>query len=168
TNNDTGAFGATQNALVVNSVEGTIRNVLVWGGAAAINCTNTDNNFDNINASEAYGTAIINTSGADWYRRCKIDHGATGIAVTNAEPFPAWAANTAYTVGQLVSRSGYLIQCAVAGTSGATGPTLKNYGVAIPDGTGALSWLLTAPVTYAGISLNAGSGENHFEQCDFS
>lgn len=52
---------------------------------------------------------------------------------------PAWAAAKAYTVGQRVTVTGGTLECATAGTSGSTAPTVPAIGQTVTDGT-ALVW----------------------------
>lgn len=168
TNNDTGTFGATNNTLTVGGdvVEGHVRDVLIQGGASALRVNGNDCYFENVNASESYGNAVVTSTGSNWYIRCKFDHVPTGIAPTSTQPYANWAAFTPYTAGQIVISGGYAIQCSVSGTSGSSNPTLKNYLVNIVDASA--TWLLAAPSTYVGLTFNSGSAENHIIQSDFS
>jgi hypothetical protein len=165
-NNDTSSFGATQAALTVAGIENVIRSVRVWGGYYALYVTGVDNSFYDVNADLSYGPANVATVGANWYVRCKFDHTPVSVALTNTYPYSAWAATTAYTVGQVRLTGGYAIACTGAGTSGGVAPTLKNYGVNITDGTA--TWQLVAPATYAGFLIGTGAGENHLTQVDLS
>lgn len=167
-NDGAAAFGATQPAVIHSCDLGYMRNCRIWGGSIALNVTGTDNMFENVEANISYGASLISTTGSNWYVRCKFDLGSTSIGLTNAYPYPAWAAATVYTVGLVVSVGGYLIQCSVAGTSGAVAPALKQYGQPIVDGTGTLRWLLLAPVDYTSFYQHTGAAENRMVQCDFS
>jgi len=64
---------ATRHALVVNSVEGIFRDILIAGGASAIYAAGVDNTFENIKATQGTGRALVTSVGADWYVRCKFD-----------------------------------------------------------------------------------------------
>jgi hypothetical protein len=166
TNNDTGAFGATKDALIVGGVSNLISNVRAWGGRFAINATGTDSLFLDCDASAAYGNANVRTAGANWHIRGKYDQAQAGTAITTALPFPARANTTGYVVGNAVALSSYTIVCTVAGTSGGSPPALKNYGLAITDGT--VTWKLAGPTLFAAASLASGAAENHYYQCDMS
>jgi hypothetical protein len=166
TNEDSGSFGASQNALNVSSVDGVFRDILVWGGNFSIFSNGTDNYFENIFASLAYSNANVATNGANWYVRCKFDQVGTGLPLSQRPPFPAWANNTSYTTGQVVVTQGYAIQCKEAGRTGSSAPTLRNYGLPFTDGT--VTWLLLAPASYCGLLLSGACGENHLIQTDFS
>jgi hypothetical protein len=156
-------FGATKSAL---KLSGHANNLRVWYGYYALEITGTDCTIHNVNAANAYGPANVYTTGANWYVRNIFDHSATGIGISGSPPYAARANTTAYTLGQVRSLSGYLIQCSVAGTSGGSPPSLKNYGAPIIDGT--VTWLLLAPVDFAGCRIATGAGENHFVQTDFT
>ena len=80
---------------------------------------------------------------------CLIDR--TRAAIT-----PAWAASTAYAVGQNVRTANYTLQCTVAGTSGASAPALPAYGATVVDG--GVTWQrVIAPEAAACLSF---SGDN--------
>lgn len=163
--NDTATFGATSQAVSVSGAGGVLSDVNIYGGNYALYSNGVDNLFQNVYANYAYGNALVATQGADWYQRNKFDSLAS-IGPTNSRPYPAWAAATAYTVGQAVGTAGYAIVCTVAGTSGGSAPTLKNYGQSITDNT--VTWNLASPTTYDAILVGAGAAENHFVMCDFS
>lgn len=167
TQNDTGAFGATHPAVAMNSSGGVLRDVQIFGGYNTLNVTATDAVIENVNCGQSYGPANVYTNANSWYLRCKFDHDpiAAGGA-TDSPPFSNWAATTAYLVGKVRLTGGYAIQCTVAGTSGGSPPTLKNYGINITDGT--VTWQLLAPASYAGVAIDSGAGENHFTQVDLS
>jgi hypothetical protein len=165
-NNDTGTLGATNSAVTLGGVSNIIRDSTIWGGNFAIYINGTDYLIENVATSESYGTANVAVNGPGWFVRNKFDHSPTGVAVTSAQPYGAWAATTAYTAGQVKIVGGYAIECTVGGTSGGSAPTVKNYGVNITDGTA--TWLLLAPSSYTGISFSAAPGENHIIQTDLS
>jgi hypothetical protein len=71
------ASGATKNALVVTSIEGIFRDLVVAGGASAIYTSGVDNLFENVKAEQSTGRALVTSVGADWYVRCKFD-GSSG------------------------------------------------------------------------------------------
>lgn len=171
TNFDTGTFGATNNALTLIGSRSQIRNVAVAGGFYSIYATPgaVDTTLENTSASGGYGNANVANQGAIWFKpRCSFDSNQSGITLTNGPTFSNWAATTAYTVGQVVQNGSFYIQCSVAGTSGSVAPTNKNFLVSMTDGAGSLRWLLWRPVTFSAVLIGNGSGENHFDETDFS
>jgi hypothetical protein len=119
------------------------------------------------NISLGYDATTLITMGANWYRRSKIDQGATTVTPTDNRPYANWAATTAYTPGKVrVLPSGYAVCCKTGGTSGSVAPSVKNYGVAITDGS--CTWELLCANTYSALWLGQSSGENHFDQFDLS
>lgn len=59
-----------------------------------------------------------------------------GRDLTGGPPPPAWAASTAYSVGDRVSLSGgAVLEATVAGTSGTTAPTAPGVGNTVVDGS---------------------------------
>lgn len=67
----------------------------------------------------------------------QIWFGGSGWATLAGElvAAPAWAATTAYTVGEEVTNSGAVLECTTAGTSGSTAPTNPAVGSTVTDGT---------------------------------
>jgi hypothetical protein len=167
-NADTGTLGATQNAGALGGVSNVLRDCTIWGGQFSKYISGTDYLIENVNASESYGIANVAVNGPGWFIRNKFDHSPTGVTATSSQPYSAWGATTAYTIGKVVIVGGYAIQCTVAGTSGGSAPTVKNYGVNIPDGAGSLVWQLWGPSSYAGIAFSVAPGENHVVQTDLS
>ena len=165
-NLDTSSFGATLPVVVWQNSGGSMTNCTIEGGYSALNISSTDAVFYNVECAEAYGPNLVNISGSNWYYHCKWDHSATVTAATESRPYTAWAALTAYTQGQVRTSDGYALVCKTAGTSAATKPTLKNYGIDITDGT--ITWELSAPVTYVGVQYDSPAGENHHHDVDLS
>lgn len=65
----------------------------------------------------------------------------------------AWAASTAYLVGDIVSTGGYFLQCRVAGTSGTVAPTIADwYLVDITDNT--IEWQLVGSTNYSAFDIS--------------
>lgn len=61
------------------------------------------------------------------------------LSAQQALASPAWAANTAVTVGQIVTVSGTPLFCSTAGTTGSSAPTAPTeIGTPVTDGTAAL------------------------------
>lgn len=131
--------------------------------------TGTDNMIINVYPDISYDItgANILSSGANWYIRCKIDTGGSGIAITNSRPYPARLPSTSYSVGTAATFAGYVITCKTSGVTGSADPILKNSGIDITDGT--VVWRYEVPVTNYGFrQVGAGVQENHLTQCDFS
>lgn len=168
TNNDTGTFGAVNAALIVSGHINLIENVNVNGGSFPFYVTGSDNKFEHVTASYAYGTANVAENGPNWYIRCIFNHLTSGIALTDAFPGALWSPSQVVSVGRVrqVSVGGtlYSIVCSVAGTTSLIAPTLKNYGINIPDGTA--TWLLLGQAALCAIAPGPGSGETHFVLCD--
>ena len=79
--------------------------------------------------------------------------------------FPAWAANTAYTVGQCAANGGYAFYCSTPGTSAASGgPTPST--ATITDGTAAWTWLsaYSNKDSFLGWAEAFSLGALHFDQ----
>ncbi|WP_316188332.1 MULTISPECIES: hypothetical protein [unclassified Bradyrhizobium] len=166
TNNDTGTFGATHNSVVISGNENTFANLYIWGGLG-LYCIGTDNVFmGNIDVSLSYGVGNLTIAGADWYTRVKIDSAPAAASPTDTPPFAAWVGSTPYTVGKTRVISGYICVCTQAGTSGASAPTLKNFGIDIVDGTA--KWQLLGKQGLAGVYIGGAAGENLFMGCDFT
>jgi flagellar hook protein FlgE len=75
--------------------------------------------YDSLGTAHVLNFNFTKTAAGAW---------SADITIPNADltPPPAWAASTAYTVGQTISPSasnGHIYQCTVAGTSGATPPS---------------------------------------------
>jgi len=68
-----GRSSGAKNALVVTSVEGVFRDLLIAGGASAIYAAGVDNLFENVKVTQTTGRALVTSVGADWYVRCKFD-----------------------------------------------------------------------------------------------
>lgn len=167
TNVDTGTFGATQNAVSVSSIDGTFKNLIVWGGNIPLFITGSDNYFENVFPSIPYGAAQISSSGdgGNWFHRCKIDSVLPTGSTSSTLPYSAWSATTSYTAGQCVTLSGNVIQCTTSGTSSSSPPALKNSGINMSDGTAVWQWFSASG---ASAILITNSGENHYTMCDFS
>lgn len=163
----TTTFGSAVPTLVVAGIENTIRDCRIYGGLYNILASGTDNKFYNVSTASAYGAAHLLSTGSNWYVSCWFDHGDISHAITNTTPYPARANLTAYaTVGDVVSYSGYYLQCVVAGSSAASGPTLKNYGQSIIDGT--VTWNLVGATNLNAMQFLTGSGENSILSVDMS
>lgn len=168
--NDTGAFGAINSAIILATgcVGCKVINVQALGGLHAIELHEDDIFLLNSIFNEAYGSSVIYGDHGDWFIRDKVDQ-----SWPCGEPaFPTtignWQVSTMYAHGTVVvDNSGiYLIQACTAGTSGLTPPPLKNYFVNIIDNT--VRWFLVGRGTYYGIQLNTGAAENTILQTDLS
>lgn len=78
----------------------------------------------------------------------------------------AWAASTAYSVGDIVTSGGYYIRCKTAGTTGVTGPVLGFYLTSLPDGSAV--WELLASSGYTGIDVDTGVSYVIIRECDLT
>ena len=150
-----GGFGSGNAAIKTSddAVECQFLNLRVSGGAQCIDITTPDCIVWGGHWESAYANAIIqvrDTSGA-YIIRVKADQNFPG---DTPDYTPSARANsTAYALHDVVSLSGYYIQCTVAGTSAGSAPTLQNYGVDITDGS-TLRWRLVAPTNYASLKLD--------------
>lgn len=167
---DTGSFGATKAALTLAGGNTYYRDLRVWGGSPAIFITSVDSYFMGIDAGNCYGSYNILNRGSGWFIRNKFDHAPASQAITTAQPYPAWAALTAYVAGntRIITNGGnvYACVCTVGGTSGAAAPTLKNYGINIVDAT--VTWQLVAQSIFIGMQMETTALENRFVQTDFT
>lgn len=164
---DTASFGATQVAVAVTGNNGMFRNLSILGGSIPLFITGSNNYFDHVGFSNGYSTATCVNGGGNWFLRCDFDHQGSGIISPTTMPYPAWAASTSVAQGVTRISGGYAIVCTTAGITGASAPTLKNYGQPIADGTA--DWLLQAPQSYCGLSVTgSGVNENHLDLCDFT
>lgn len=169
-NNDTVSFGANHPAIQLdaNCVNCVLTDMTVFGGSNVISINTSDTIITDVNASLGYASqgAIIyvgspSLASGNWFIRDKLDQQWPVGYPTSLGTIPAWQANHAYTAGvnTVVSTQGYLIQCITSGTSSnATGPTLKNYGILINDGTA--QWYLVAPQKYYSLNLDTHASEN--------
>lgn len=152
-----------------NCVDVKLSRVLAVGGWYAIRNDGTDTIAESVIAYGCYGPAIVyNTANALWLRRAKIDN-AWPVSIPSAGvSTAAWAATTAYNIGDVRSSAGFYMQCRIAGTSGGSAPTLQNYGTDIIDGTGTLRWRLCCNTSLALVEITTSASETHIEQADFS
>jgi hypothetical protein len=170
-NYDTGTFGATKSAVVVdqNCVGCRLDHVQAYGGLHALQIQTSDAVLTDIVATQSYGTALVYVGhttrlSGDWFVRTKFDQ-LWPVSYPGApKTFSAWAPAHAYGVGAVVSLNGFYIQASQAGTSGGSAPALKNYGIAIADNT--VVWQLVAPTTYYSVQLDTNASENQFVETD--
>lgn len=164
-----GATGsATTPAVVVSGGNCVVRDTRIWFGSYCLNPSGSDCKYYNVSLGFPYSDHVALTSGSDGYINCSFNHVGAGYTITNSRPFSNRANTTAYTQGQVVVHiaSGKLIQCTVAGTTSGTAPTIKNYGVAMVDGT--VTWGLYGHASLVGLGFNGGAGENTFTNCDLT
>jgi uncharacterized alkaline shock family protein YloU len=168
-NNDTGSFGASVPAVIMNGVSSRMSHVRVDGGTG-VRTTSDDVYLEDVSIAGSYGEQILLVDAVTFVTRGKLDHQWPVSQPASGTDFAAWAATTAYIIGDVVSvTSGghtWYIQCKTAGTSGGSAPTLKNYGIDIPDGAGTLVWLLVSRSDTDGIKVNAN--EFHATTVDLS
>jgi hypothetical protein len=101
--------------------------------------------------------------------RSKIDNPWPVSVPTLGASVAAWAATTAYNVGDVrLHPSNFYMQVRVAGTSGGAAPTLQNFGTDIVDGGGTLRWRLASSLQGAALEITSGASEVHVMQSDFS
>ena len=105
-------------------------------------------------------TSIAANGNASWYRVYQAD-GATAIFDGNIGTVvgSAWAENTAYAIGAIVSANGNAYQCATAGTSASSGAGPTTTGNSITDGTAVWSYLSIAngDINFNTVAFTAGS-----------
>lgn len=161
-------FGATNPTVWMGSscVNCVLDHIKVQGGSNTIKSEAGDSKIYRSEAGSAYGGANVYIAAGMWLERNAFDQNWPVSFPAYPLTANAWAATTAYTVGQVVSTAGYYIQCLTAGTSGGTAPALKNYGTSITDGTAV--WLLVAPTTYYGVQADTGASEVNMLQQDLS
>jgi len=173
---DTSSFGANNPVVLIQGTGGgcaqcLLDNLDIQGGSSGISISPSTNNGEfyiyRSYVSYAYGSAIIYTSNADgWLSRVKIDQNWPVSVPAMGATLNAWAANTSYSAGTVVILSGYMIQCKTAGTSGASSPSLKNYGNNITDGTAV--WVLAGNSTGAALQIDTGSNEIYGTDIDMT
>lgn len=166
-NNDTGTFGASNPALIinVNCIECLLDYIFVLGGSYPIQTLSGESYIYRTRALQGYGSALFYSAGGGWFNRMKLDQGPPHCPVVSTTIL-AWAPSTAYTNCTTVSLSGYIIQAVGNGTSDSSPPTLKNYGINIIDNT--QTWQLARPVTYHAYQMDTGAVENFVDQIDMS
>ena len=184
---DTGTFGAANPVLVVrgNASTGatgfncTLRDVSIQGGSVCLQHMGNELKMDNVHLAYAYGAALLYTTvdpvmGGDgsilasnvfcdnnWDPACGGGYPGTLCSI------PAWAASTPVVYQQLALHpSGYYIQCRVAGTTGASAPTLANYQNDITDGTAI--WRLVCGSNLAACELDTGTYEVYIDRFDMT
>lgn len=165
-------FGATQKTVVINAGSGSsvLDNLQIAGGTIPLEVNapdviGTDIHIGNLQPA-GYGSAMMHLTQGGWYRRISLDNvwpqsiPAAGFAAS----VPARTNTTGYTAGQLVTLSGFYLQCMTSGTSGGSPPALQNYGININDGT--VVWQIVMPVGMAGILVDGTNGEVQIVQSD--
>lgn len=159
--NDT-TFGATNAALNLTSGASSsfLNNITVYGGhyniqsSALINMYSVVGGYAYQNEMQLSGGAFVNDSSADQ------NWPTTPPAAVSLASVSAYANNTSYTAGQIVSLGGYIIQAMTSGTSmSSSSPTLKNFTATISD-NGTLTWQLVASTT--GVAWNISGSNSEF------
>ena len=153
------------------AVETVVEDVYIAGGNPPVQIIDgsADNVFERCIILNSYGgqQVLLRSGSGTYFNRCKIDQAwPYGPAPAAAAVKGARANTTAYNAGDLVSLSGFYIQCTIAGTSGASPPTLLKYNDAIVDGT--VTWKLACATGLVGALVDSGSNYNLFFQCDFT
>lgn len=162
---------ATLPSIEINSsTEDHLTDVLAYFGTGIL-VTSSDTSFINVSTAYSYGSAIVrvfNSGGeGEYFYRTKRDQNnpySGAIIIPAASSFAAWAPNTTYSQGAVVSdpncgTGACLIQVMIAGTSlsSGTGPTVTAYQVNIPDGSGSLVWQMLAPAEYYALQISGDS-----------
>lgn len=169
----TETFGATHPTIQINATAGTAKlsylNVL--GGSRVLYLNGAvEPRIEHCSFAFGYGDALVYAKDtiALKAQQMSCDQAwPVSLPATGGLSINARANSTAYSVGDVVSSGGYWLQCRVAGTSGGSAPTLKNYGVDITDG-GTLKWQLVGPAGYYGMQLDTGCIEIFLTKMDFS
>lgn len=115
----------------------------------------------------AGGANVFTRGGGLYLDRPKIDQGFPGGNPTNSFGtlgWPAWAASTNYSYGNVVACGNYYIQVVSAGTkqSGPTAcPQLTNYNTTISDGSNGLQWQLLAPTQFYAVQVDGAAVDTY-------
>src|SRR5262249_11884100 len=83
------------------------------------------------------------------------DWAAPGVACCGNLIFIGWRPNHAYSVGDVVSNSGQVIQCIGAGTSSGSNPPFSSYGATITDGSA--QWKAVAPHPFYNLQIDSNT-----------
>lgn len=150
------------------TVEVKVYNLRAIGGYHAIylhgDCA--DNILSHSKAYNAYGDALLyidDGASGTYIQRVKLDQNYPGGAATESN-FKGWSSSTAYSVGDIVTISGYNYQCVTAGTSGGAWPGISPYETTIIDGTA--EWLLGNNSGQASIAIGDDSFYTVISECD--
>ena len=162
-------FGATQPAVMTGANCETCRlyyNYVVFGWNAIL-ITGDNNVIEKNQASNSYGSAVVEIAATGFYRRNTFDQAAPSGTMP-AFPFTiaAWAPSAVYAANTFVSDGGYYLQVITGGTSGSSLPALKNYGLDISDGS--VTWRLADPVNGSDVELERGAYEVSMDDNDYS
>lgn len=155
--NDTGSFGATTAVVTVESscVDCFVINVDIKGGSRAIENKVGEANYFDITAHQQYGSASFYSSGGGW-----MNYGNLGNAMTvPPTSITAWQPQTTYSAGRVTSLNGFYVLNTKTGVSGVSAPTLRNYDIAITDGT--TEWKLLMPASSYGYQVDGKAKENY-------
>ena len=165
------AYLETANYLVSlnGSVECKITDCMLIGGWVGLYAYN--NSADSIvTRTKIYAAyqvqAYLHNCQTIYFRRCKIDNAWPVSTPTSAQITGAWAASTAYSVGDVVTQSGYWLQCKTAGTSASAAPTVLAYNTNITDG--AVVWLNAGSSTSSGMQIDGAVYNINLEDCDLT
>lgn len=142
-------------------------NIVASGGGRALDMLTDYVHLEDGSFGSVYGPYIGNIQGTGTLLHNAFDTNwpaitCNGNAILRPGPasiaFPSpWAPTTAYTCGQLVTSQGFVLEVDVAGTSGASPPTLQNLETPIPDGAGTLAWKIVVATNSACVNIDASS-----------
>jgi hypothetical protein len=136
-------FAATQPAILANSCNGCrLGDILVYGGNHNIQ-SNSILEMDYVVGGYAYGD-LMELSGGGFINDSSANEiwPVTSPTVLSTASIAAYQTSHAYLLGAVVTLSGYYIQATVAGTSGGSAPSLKNYTTNITDNT--VTWKIVS------------------------
>ena len=160
---DVGTFGATKSAVLAGTNSGgfLFRRVYVNGGkyACEVNNSNDDVLEDFVCAQGYSGNLYVNNSPGTRVRGGSVDASIPGAAPTFPYTFNNRANTTFYALHTIVKGvcpdgATYYWQAVVAGTSGGSNPTCKNYLLNFVDGTA--QWQVIAPTQQAMFRADGG------------
>lgn len=142
----------------------------IFGGFYALRMEGGDSKVYRCEVSRAYGFAMVYADNGHYFIRNAMDQSwPVGLPAYGEvpNPIPAWSAGATVAVKDVVQIGNYLVQCRVAGTTGGTTPTLKNYLVDIDDGA-TVKWRLVCNQTYWGFRLGPTAQEISISHQDLS
>lgn len=175
-NADAGTFGAssTSNTLEITNlgVGADVRHVYLWNGYYPLKVYADDVRLDYVLARGSYGPANLYVRNCAGVRmdNSSVDDGFLSAVTSLAGAIPARQNSHAYSLGDVakitVGGTDYVLQITTAGTSAASAPTAKNYGVNVTDGTAV--WQLVRALVKYGIQLDTGASEFLATKVDIS
>jgi hypothetical protein len=136
--------------------ECTLWDTLVVGGQYALKAQATDFVVGYSKATQSYGSALVySQAGTGTVLHSKLDQAYPAGTPNAPVTIAPWAAATAYSLKDLVTNSGFILQAIQAGTSGGSAPANLAYNTDIPDGT--VKWRLVGAATYYAVQADTGT-----------